>query len=63
MSDKLEKINKNLSKNLPAKKTITKDDLEIKDDYEFSRKTYKDLIRTGYQGAPVRQITFQTTSR
>ena len=48
MSDKLEKINKNLSKNLPAKKTkISIEDIEIKDDYEFSRNTYKDLIRTG----------------
>jgi len=48
MSDKLEKINKNLSKNLPAKKTkISIEDIEIKDDYEFSRKTYKDLIKTG----------------
>ena len=48
MSDKLEKINKNLSKNLPAKKTkVSIEDIEIKDDYEFSRKTYKDLIKTG----------------
>ena len=48
MSDKLEKINKNLSKNLPAKKTkVSIEDIEIKDDYEFSRKTYKDLSKTG----------------
>lgn len=50
--DKKEKISERLAKNLPSK---NKSDLskipiekkDIKDDYEFSRETYKDLIRTG----------------
>jgi|TARA_B110000914_G_C15458392_1_gene444562 hypothetical protein len=49
--DKLEKMQANLNKNLPAKKEVkpemSKDESEVKDDYEFSRKTYKDLIETG----------------
>jgi hypothetical protein len=50
--DKKEKISERLAKNLPSKnKTdISKIPIEkkdIKDDYEFSRETYKDLIRTG----------------
>ena len=49
--DKLEKMQANLNKNLTAKKEVkpemSKDESEVKDDYEFSRKTYKDLIETG----------------
>ena len=49
--DKLEKIQANLNKNLPEKKVekteITKAQADVKSDYEFSRKTYKDLIETG----------------
>ena len=45
---KKDKITASLEKNLPAKpvnRPIV--DKDIKDDYEFSRKTYKDLINTG----------------
>tara|TARA_R100000231_G_scaffold121166_1_gene91263 strand:- start:521 stop:946 length:426 start_codon:yes stop_codon:yes gene_type:complete len=50
--DKKQKISERLAKNLPSKnKTdlskIPVDKKDIKDDYEFSRETYKDLIRTG----------------
>ena len=49
--DKLEKMQASLNKNLPEKKSktteLTKTQKEVKDDYEFSRKTYKDLIETG----------------
>ena len=47
--EKKDKMLKALDKNLPTSQKrqdyITKKD--IKDDYEFSRRTYKDLIRTG----------------
>ena len=45
---KKDKMMKALDKNLPSKipnRPIV--DKDIKDDYEFSRATYKDLIRTG----------------
>ena len=47
-----EEISERLAKNLPQKtKTelskIPVDKKDIKDDYQFSRETYKDLIRTG----------------
>tara|TARA_B100000085_G_C18366147_1_gene440346 strand:- start:222 stop:629 length:408 start_codon:yes stop_codon:yes gene_type:complete len=45
---KKDKMMKALDKNLPSKipnRAII--DKDIKDDYEFSRNTYKDLIRTG----------------
>lgn len=45
---KKDKMMKALDKNLPSKipnRPIV--DKDIKDDYEFSRNTYKDLIRTG----------------
>tara|TARA_B110000858_G_scaffold198456_1_gene265245 strand:+ start:3018 stop:3434 length:417 start_codon:yes stop_codon:yes gene_type:complete len=51
--DKKQELSDRLAKNLPSKRkevsaiAITKKD--IKDDYEFSRETYKDLIRTGTQ--------------
>ena len=48
--DKLDKMRSNLEKNLPVKKaepSINKDKKDIKDDYEFSRETYRDLIKTG----------------
>ena len=50
--DKKQQISDRLAKNLPQKnKTdvhkIPVDIKDIKDDYEFSRETYKDLIRTG----------------
>lgn len=46
--NKHDKMMKALEKNLPEKipnRAIV--DKDIKDDYEFSRATYKDLIRTG----------------
>lgn len=47
--DKKEKLQKSLEKNLPvsADAQERKDKKDIKDDYEFSRRTYKDLINTG----------------
>lgn len=50
MTDKKDAIAERLEKNLPG--TRRKDYLtkkEIKDDYEFSRSTYKDLINVGTQ--------------
>ena len=42
--DKKEKIAASLEKNLPVVKNdrLIKIDKDVKDDYEFSRKTYKD---------------------
>ena len=55
--DKLEKMQASLNKNLPEKKAktteLTKTQKEVKDDYEFSRKTYKDLIETGVRSLDV----------
>ena len=55
--DKLEKLQANLNKNLPEKTVkkneLTKDQAEVKDDYEFSRKTYRDLIETGVRSLDV----------
>lgn len=52
--DKKEKLAKSLEKNLPKKipnrPLIDKD---IKDDYEFSRATYRDLIHTGTRSLDV----------
>ena len=48
--DKKDKLQKSLEKNLPSKRPPAaklQDKIDIKDDYEFSRKTYKDLIQTG----------------
>ena len=43
--DKMMKaLEKNLPEKIPNRPIVDKD---IKDDYEFSRNTYKDLIRTG----------------
>ena len=43
--DKMMKaLEKNLPEKIPNRPIVDKD---IKDDYEFSRATYKDLIRTG----------------
>ena len=43
--DKMMKaVDKNLPSKIPNRALVDKD---IKDDYEFSRNTYKDLIRTG----------------
>ena len=52
MSKKKEVISKSLEKNLPVEKkpevvTVDVNELDIKDDYEFSRQTFKDLISTG----------------
>ena len=49
MSDKLDKMKNSLSKNLPVKDKLPKVviDKDIKDDYEFSRETYKNLIKVG----------------
>ena len=48
--DKRDKLQKSLEKNLPAEKKtsvqVFQDKRDIKDDYEFSRTTYKDLIST-----------------
>ena len=47
--DKLDKMRNSLEKNLPTKTPSADlmDKKDIKDDYEFSRETYRDLIRTG----------------
>ena len=52
--DKLDKMSASLAKNLPVeakektlKNSLSPEEIEIKDDYEFSRKTYKELITTG----------------
>jgi|TARA_B100001094_G_scaffold93238_1_gene89131 hypothetical protein len=53
--DKKEKIAASLEKNLPAiqsNRPITLDK-DVKDDYEFSRKTYKDLIYSGTRSMDV----------
>ena len=51
MMDKKQAISERLSKNLPAEKRkdnqVLIDKKHIKDDYEFSRSTYKDLIKVG----------------
>ena len=55
--DKKKKIENSLAKNLPSKKTSLStqliDQKDIKDDYEFSRATYKDLIHTGTRSLDV----------
>ena len=53
--DKKDKLTASLAKNLP---TIKKDrplqiDKDVKDDYEFSRDTYKNLIQTGVNSLDV----------
>ena len=46
--EKLNKLKDSLEKNLPVKRQKDYvDKKDIKDDYEFSRATLKDLIRTG----------------
>ena len=49
--DKKQAISERLAKNLPAEKRkdqqVLIDKKHIKDDYEFSRSTYKDLIKVG----------------
>ena len=51
--DKKQAISERLSKNLPAEKRkdnqVLIDKKHIKDDYEFSRDTYKELIAVGTQ--------------
>ena len=42
-----DKLAESLEKNLPAKSKPVKKEDHVKDDYEFSRETYKDLINTG----------------
>ena len=53
--DKKEKMLASLEKNLPEIKQNRpiKIDKDVKDDYEFSRKTYKDLIYTGTRSMDV----------
>ena len=53
--DKKDKMVQNLEKNLPTVKNNRpiKIDKDVKDDYEFSRKTYKDLIYTGTRSMDV----------
>jgi len=53
--DKKDKLTASLAKNLP---TIKQDrpikiDKDVKDDYEFSRDTYKNLIKTGVNSLDV----------
>ena len=47
--DKLDKMRNSLEKNLPVKPQAPEviEEKDIKHDYEFSRDTYRDLIRTG----------------
>ena len=51
MIDKKQAISERLAKNLPVEKRkdnqVLIDKKHIKDDYEFSRSTYKDLIKVG----------------
>ena len=53
--DKREKMAASLEKNLPTveKNRPVKIDKDIKDDYDFSRKTYKDLIYNGTRSMDV----------
>ena len=53
--DKREKMAASLEKNLPVveKAKPAKIDKDIKDDYDFSRKTYKDLIYNGTRSMDV----------
>ena len=53
--NKKNKLTASLEKNLPTKKPaqVFIDKKDIKDDYEYSRKTYKDLIDTGIRSLDV----------
>ena len=53
--EKKEKMVASLEKNLPTVKQNSpiQIDKDVKDDYEFSRKTYKDLIYTGTRSMDV----------
>ena len=52
--EKYDKMKASLGKNLPIKKDIIPlDKKHISDDYEYSRKTYKDLIDTGVKSLDV----------
>ena len=53
--DKRDKLKASLEKNQPVKKPsqVFIDKKDIKDDYEYSRKTYKDLIDTGIRSLDV----------
>ena len=52
--DKKKNMAKSLEKNLPQNiQNRPLEDKDIKDDYEFSRATYKDLIRTGTRSLDV----------
>ena len=55
--DKKKKLEDSLAKNLPKKSraltALDIDDKEIKDDYEFSRATYRDLIHNGTRSLDV----------
>ena len=53
--DKKDKLTASFQKNLPTKKPsqVYIDKKDIKDDYEYSRKTYKDLIDTGVRSLDV----------
>ena len=55
--DKKEKLSASLEKNLPKKgnqlSQIYIDEKDIKDDYEFSRETYRDLINVGVRSLDV----------
>tara|TARA_B100001094_G_C18179688_1_gene800145 strand:- start:1456 stop:1863 length:408 start_codon:yes stop_codon:yes gene_type:complete len=50
-----DKMMKNLEKNVPAtlKDRPIKLDKDVKDDYDFSRRTYRDLIQTGTRSLDV----------
>ena len=55
--DKRKKLEDSLAKNLPQKNRVLKtqdvDNKDIKDDYEFSRATYRDLIQNGTRSLDV----------
>lgn len=53
--DKKDKLTASLAKNLPTIKNDRpiKIDKDVKDDYEFSRDTYKNLIKTGVNSLDV----------
>ena len=62
--DRKDKLQKSLEKNLPVvpEAQEIKDKKDIKDDYEFSRRTYKDLINTGMGCCRYNRKTYGFTS-
>ena len=51
--EKRDKMKASLEKNLPTVQNDRPIDKDVKDDYEFSRDTYRDLINTGVRSLDV----------